>query len=37
MTEEDTLPSDTVFLDGELSPGELADDMLARIGVVAGR
>ncbi|MBT2392193.1 AAA family ATPase [Streptomyces sp. ISL-1] len=25
----DTLPSDTVFLDGELTPGELADSVLA--------
>lgn len=27
----DTLPSDTVFLDGELTPGELADNVLARV------
>ncbi|MGP3984193.1 AAA family ATPase [Streptomyces sp. KR80] len=29
----DNLPSDTVFLDGELSPQELADQVLARVGV----
>ncbi|SMF77415.1 AAA domain-containing protein [Streptomyces sp. Amel2xC10] len=27
-----TLPSDTVFLNGELTPKELADDVLARVG-----
>ncbi|MEV0177223.1 AAA family ATPase [Streptomyces sp. NPDC050803] len=32
-----TLPSDTVFLDGELTPQELADVVLARVGAVAGR
>lgn len=36
MAAVDTLPSDTVFLDGELSPQELADDVLARVGAVAG-
>lgn len=29
----DTLPSDTVFLDGELTPQELADQVLTRVGV----
>ncbi|WP_437004419.1 hypothetical protein [Streptomyces sp. enrichment culture] len=29
MAAVDTLPSDTMFLDGELSPQELADDVLA--------
>jgi hypothetical protein len=33
----DTLPSDTVFLDGELTPQELADVVLARVNAVAGR
>ncbi|MFJ9822321.1 AAA family ATPase [Streptomyces sp. NPDC101151] len=33
----DTLPSDTVFLDGELTPRELADDVLARVGAYPGR
>jgi hypothetical protein len=28
----DTLPSDTVFLDGELSPKELADNVPAHVG-----
>ncbi|GAB2823066.1 AAA family ATPase [Streptomyces chlorus] len=28
----DTLPSDTVFLDGELPPKELADNVLAHVG-----
>lgn len=32
----DTLPGDTVFLDGELSPGELAEGVLARVGGVEG-
>ncbi|WP_225840468.1 AAA family ATPase [Streptomyces sp. NK08204] len=31
MAAADTLPSDTVFLDGELSPQELADLVLTRI------
>ncbi|MFC8660819.1 AAA family ATPase [Streptomyces sp. NPDC057199] len=31
MTAADTLPSDTVFLDGELPPQELADQVLARV------
>lgn len=31
MAAADTLPSDTVFLDGELTPRELADQVLARI------
>ncbi|SDN61962.1 AAA family ATPase [Streptomyces wuyuanensis] len=29
---EDSLPGDTVFLDGELRPQELADDVLVRVG-----
>jgi AAA domain-containing protein len=29
----DTLPGDTVFLDGELTPQELADSVLTRVGV----
>ncbi|TLQ47911.1 AAA family ATPase [Streptomyces marianii] len=33
----DALPHDTVFLDGELSSQELADDVLARVGAVPGR
>lgn len=33
----DTLPGDTVFLDGELTPQELADVVLARVGAAAGR
>lgn len=37
MAAADTLPSDTVFLDGELTPQELADHVLARVGVVPGR
>lgn len=37
MAAVDTLPGDTVFLDGELSPRELADDVLARVGAVPGR
>ncbi|TCR19280.1 hypothetical protein [Streptomyces sp. BK205] len=28
----DTLPGDTVFLDGEASPGELAGQVLAHLG-----
>ncbi|MEW2398140.1 AAA family ATPase [Streptomyces sp. NPDC046862] len=32
MAAVDTLPSDTVFLDGELPPQELADQVLNRIG-----
>lgn len=31
MAAADTLPSDTVFLDGELPPQELADQVLARV------
>lgn len=31
MAAADTLPGDTVFLDGELAPGELADQVLARV------
>lgn len=33
MAAVDTLPGDTVFLDGGLTPPELADQVLARIGV----
>ncbi|MEU6705418.1 AAA family ATPase [Streptomyces wuyuanensis] len=33
---EDSLPGDTVFLDGELSPQELADDVLVRVGARPG-
>lgn len=33
----DTLPGDTVFLDGELTPQESADVVLARVGAAAGR
>ncbi|WAU86433.1 AAA family ATPase [Streptomyces sp. Qhu-G9] len=33
----DTLPGDTVFLDGGLTPQELADDVLARVGGGSGR
>jgi len=36
MAAADTLPSDTVFLDGELAPQELADQVLARIGAGPG-
>lgn len=32
-----TLPGDTVFLNGELSTRELADDVLARVGAGPGR
>lgn len=32
----DTLPSDTVFLDPERTPGELAETVLARMSEVAG-
>ncbi|MFD5653070.1 AAA family ATPase [Streptomyces sp. NPDC127039] len=35
MAAADTLPSDTVILDGELTPQELADVVLARIGAAA--
>ncbi|WP_326790097.1 hypothetical protein [Streptomyces sp. NBC_00151] len=31
-TAMNTLPTDTVFLDGELTPKELADEVLARVG-----
>lgn len=34
MAAADTLPGDTVFLDGELSPQELADQVLAEYGPV---
>ncbi|KIE26464.1 TmrB-like protein [Streptomyces sp. MUSC 125] len=37
MAAADTLPSDTVFLDGELSPQELADLVLTRIGTGSDR
>jgi hypothetical protein len=37
MAAVDTLPGDTVFLDGELSPRELASDVLTRVGAVPGR
>ncbi|MFD7663477.1 AAA family ATPase [Streptomyces sp. NPDC059788] len=37
MAAAGTLPSDTVFLDGELSPQELADQVLNRVGVGPGR
>ncbi|WEO92728.1 AAA family ATPase [Streptomyces sp. FXJ1.172] len=37
MAAADTLPSDTVFLDGELSPQELADLVLTRIDTGSGR
>ncbi|MFF7892420.1 AAA family ATPase [Streptomyces sp. NPDC007907] len=37
MAAVNTLPHDTVFLDGELSPRELAADVLARVGAVPGR
>ncbi|MFD9904039.1 AAA family ATPase [Streptomyces sp. NPDC059063] len=37
MAAVDTLPRDTVFLDGELPPRELADDVLARISAGPGR
>ncbi|MGB8938823.1 MAG: AAA family ATPase [Streptomyces sp.] len=33
----DILPRDTVFLDGELSPRELANNVLDRVGAVPGR
>ncbi|MET7620462.1 AAA family ATPase [Streptomyces sp. NPDC005408] len=32
MAAADALPTDTVFLDGELAPQELADDVLASVG-----
>lgn len=31
MAAVDTLPGDTVFLDGEPAPPELADSVLARV------
>ncbi|KUL47143.1 AAA family ATPase [Streptomyces regalis] len=37
MAAADTLPSGTVFLDGELTPQELADVVLARVDAAAGR
>ncbi|MFI6358004.1 AAA family ATPase [Streptomyces sp. NPDC050743] len=37
MAAADTLPSDTVILDGELTPQELADVVLARVGAAASR
>ncbi|MGW0771326.1 AAA family ATPase [Streptomyces sp. NPDC002676] len=37
MAVADTLPSDTVFLDGELTPHELADQVLNRIGAGPSR
>lgn len=37
MAAVDTLPGDTVFLDGELTPPELADQVLARIGAGSDR
>ncbi|WP_189186963.1 AAA family ATPase [Streptomyces albiflavescens] len=37
MAAADTLPSDTVFLDGELSPQELAGQVLNRVGAGPGR
>ncbi|MFF4756913.1 AAA family ATPase [Streptomyces sp. NPDC002514] len=37
MAAADTLPSDTVFLDGELSPQELADLVLTRIDTASDR
>ena len=36
MAAADSLPSDTVFLDGELPPTELADLVLARVGAGMG-
>ncbi|MDT0465431.1 hypothetical protein [Streptomyces gibsoniae] len=33
MAAADTLPSDTVFLDAELTPGELAGQVVARVRV----
>jgi hypothetical protein len=36
MAAADTLPGDTVFLDGELTPQELADQVLARSGAGPG-
>ena len=35
MAAVETLPKDTVFLDGELPPRELADQVLARVGAAA--
>ncbi|MGW7195325.1 AAA family ATPase [Streptomyces chryseus] len=37
MAAADTLPGDTVFLDGELSPEELADLVLTRVGAGSDR
>ncbi|MFJ9588709.1 AAA family ATPase [Streptomyces acidicola] len=37
MAAADTLPNDTVFLDGELNPQELAGQVLAHVGMEAGR
>ncbi|MGW0994741.1 AAA family ATPase [Streptomyces sp. NPDC002523] len=37
MAAAGSLPSDTVFLDGELTSQELADVVLARVGVAGGR
>lgn len=37
MAAVDTLPSDTVFLDGELSPQQLADEVLNHIGAGPGQ
>ncbi|GGM20635.1 hypothetical protein GCM10010129_76210 [Streptomyces fumigatiscleroticus] len=37
LTAVDTLPSDTVILDGELTPQALADAVLTRVGAAAGR
>ncbi|MGW0601727.1 AAA family ATPase [Streptomyces sp. NPDC002776] len=37
MAATDTLPRDTVFLDGELTPPELTDTVLSRLGVAVGR
>ncbi|MET9384810.1 hypothetical protein ABZY09_28010 [Streptomyces sp. NPDC002928] len=36
MAAVDTLPSDTVFLDGELTSREPADDVPARVGATSG-
>ncbi|MEV6592388.1 AAA family ATPase [Streptomyces acidicola] len=37
MAATDTLPNDTVFLDGELNPQELAGQVLGHVGMEAGR
>lgn len=37
MAAVDALPGDTVFLDGEQTPQELADQVLTRVGVGSGR